>query len=172
VQSGVGRTGTWFAHQADGVRPDVVTLAKGLAGGLPIGACIALGAAGELLGPGSHGSTFGGNPVSAAAALAVLRTISADGLMANAVERGRQLTAGLAADPRVRQVRGRGLLLGAVLDGPDAAAVTRRALEAGFIVNAVAPDTVRLAPPLVLDSDQAGSFVQAFPSLLDSREDA
>ncbi len=172
VQSGVGRTGTWFAHQADGVRPDVVTLAKGLAGGLPIGACIALGAAGELLGPGSHGSTFGGNPVSAAAALAVLRTISADGLMANAVERGRQLAAGLAADPRVRQVRGRGLLLGAVLDGPDAAAFTRRALEAGFVVNAVAPDTVRLAPPLVLDSDQAGSFVQAFPSLLDSREDA
>ncbi len=171
VQSGVGRTGTWFAHEVDGVRPDVVTLAKGLAGGLPIGACIALGAAGELLGPGSHGSTFGGNPLSAAAALAVLRTIETEGLMANAVARGQQLAAGLAADPRVVQVRGRGLLLGVVLQSPDAPAVTHRATDAGFLVNAVAPETVRLAPPLVLDSDQAHSFVQAFPSLLDPRED-
>jgi acetylornithine aminotransferase len=165
VQSGVGRTGTWFAHEADGVRPDVVTLAKGLAGGLPIGACIALGAAGELLGPGSHGSTFGGNPVCSAAALAVLDTIEADDLGGNAAARGRQLAEGLAGCPGVRGVRGRGLLLGVVLDGADAAAVTGRALQAGFVVNAVAPDVVRLAPPLVLDSDQAASFVAAFPTL-------
>jgi acetylornithine aminotransferase len=168
VQSGVGRTGAWFAHQADGVRPDVVTLAKGLAGGLPIGACIALGPAGDLLGPGSHGSTFGGNPVCSAAALAVLDTIEADDLRGNAVARGHQLADGLAAHPRVRQVRGRGLLLGVVLDGADAAAVAGRALQAGFLVNAVAPDVVRLAPPLVLDSDQAASFVAAFPSCVEA----
>jgi acetylornithine aminotransferase len=132
---------------------------------LPIGACIALGAAGELLGPGSHGSTFGGNPVCSAAALAVLDTIEADDLGGNAAARGRQLAEGLAGCPGVRGVRGRGLLLGVVLDGADAAAVTGRALQAGFVVNAVAPDVVRLAPPLVLDSDQAASFVAAFPTL-------
>ena len=170
VQSGVGRTGDWFAHQADGVRPDVVTLAKGLAGGLPIGACVALGPAGELLGPGSHGSTFGGNPVSTAAALAVLDTVQADDLRGNAAARGAQLVEGLRAHPGVREVRGRGLLLGVALRTPDAAAVTRRALQAGFVVNAVAPDTVRLTPPLVLDAQQASSFVTAFPSLLVAEE--
>ncbi len=166
VQSGVGRTGTWFAHEADGVRPDVVTLAKGLAGGLPIGACVALGAAGELLGPGTHGSTFGGNPVSAAAALAVLHTVEADGLRDNAVARGRQLAEGLQGQSAVREVRGRGLLLGAVLEGVPASAVATAALEAGFIVNAVAPDTVRLAPPLVLDAAQAQSFLDAWPRIV------
>jgi acetylornithine aminotransferase len=168
VQSGVGRTGAWFAHEADGVRPDVVTLAKGLAGGLPIGACVALGATGELLGPGSHGSTFGGNPVSAAAALAVLDTIELDGLRDNALARGRQLSQGLAGHPGVRSVRGRGLLLGVVLDGVPASAVAGAALPAGFVVNAVAPDTVRLAPPLVLDAAQAQSFVDAWPQILDA----
>ena len=170
VQSGVGRTGDWFAHQADGVRPDVVTLAKGLAGGLPIGACVALGPAGELLGPGTHGSTFGGNPVCAAAGLAVLHTVQSDDLRGNAVARGAQLAEGLLAHPRVREVRGRGLLLGVALDAPDAALVAARALDAGFVVNAVTPDTVRLAPPLVLDQAQAASFVAAFPSLLDAEE--
>ncbi len=154
VQTGIGRTGQWFAHQEDDVRPDVVTLAKGLGGGLPIGACIAFGDAATLLGPGSHGSTFGGNPVSCAAALAVLRVIERDGLVSRARIVGERLRAVTSADPRVIEVRGRGLLLGVVLDAPIAGAVETAAREHGIIVNAVAPDVVRLAPPLVLaDAD-------------------
>ena len=154
VQTGIGRTGQWFAHQEDDVRPDVVTLAKGLGGGLPIGACIAFGDAAALLGPGSHGSTFGGNPVSCAAALAVLTVIERDGLMSRARTAGERLRAITSADPRVTEVRGRGLLLGVVLDAPIAGAIETAAREHGIIVNAVAPDVVRMAPPLVLaDAD-------------------
>jgi acetylornithine aminotransferase len=170
IQSGIGRTGTWFAHQADGVRPDVLTLAKGLGGGLPIGACLGLGEAGAALHKGDHGSTFGGNPVACAAALAVLDTIEADGLLAQAVTVGQQLERGLAGlgHPLLRGVRGRGLWLAAVLTAPRAAEVEAAARAAGYLVNAVQPDAVRLAPPLILDAGQAAAFLTALPAILDA----
>ncbi len=168
IQSGIGRTGGWFAHQADGVRPDVLTLAKGLGGGLPIGACIGLGAAGTVLGKGDHGSTFGGNPVACAAALAVLDTIESQRLIGHAAAIGERLAAGLAriSHPLLAGVRGRGLWLAAVLTGPAAGAVEATSREAGFLVNAVQPDAIRLAPPLILDAAQADSFLSAFPGIL------
>jgi acetylornithine/N-succinyldiaminopimelate aminotransferase len=174
VQTGVGRTGAWFAGSDEdrgGVRPDVVTLAKGLAGGIPIGACIGLGAAGSLLGPGNHGSTFGGNPVAAAAALAVLDTIEADGLMDNARKLGDRLRDGLA-DRRVTEVRACGLLVGIDLDGVPAPAVAAAALAHGFIVNDCTPTRVRLAPPLVLTEEQVEEFLAAWPSILDNAQEA
>ena len=169
IQSGIGRTGTWFAHQADGVEPDVLTLAKGLGGGLPIGACIGLGEAGTALRKGDHGSTFGGNPVACAAALAVLDTIEADGLLAQAVAVGQQLERGLAGlgHPLLRGVRGRGLWLAAMLTVPRAAEVEAASRAAGYLVNAVQPDAVRLAPPLILDAGQAAAFLTALPAILD-----
>lgn len=168
VQSGIGRTGEWFASLAAGVRPDVLTLAKGLGGGLPIGACIGFGPAGELLQPGSHGSTFGGNPVSCAAALAVLDTIERDGLLASVRERGAQLSAALEAlvsdDGLVSGVRGSGLWLGLVLSRPVAAELEAAAASRGLLVNAVKPDVLRLAPPLIVtaaDIDEAAGIVAA-----------
>jgi acetylornithine aminotransferase len=159
VQTGIGRTGRWLAHHDpvhDGVRPDVITLAKGLAGGLPIGAMIRLDHPNvPAFEPGMHGSTFGGNPVSAAAALAVLDTLTAEDLLGNARARGAQLGAGLAQLPGVVEVRGAGLLLGVVLDAPIARAVEVAARERGALVNAAAPDVIRLAPPLVLTEEQA-----------------
>jgi acetylornithine aminotransferase len=179
VQTGVGRTGQWFAHAAadalgDGPGPDVVTLAKGLGGGLPIGACLALGDAATLLGPGSHGSTFGGNPVSAAAALAVLRTIARDGLLDHVRRVGDRLRAGVAAlgHPAVTGVRGAGLLLGIELSVPIASAVADALRDAatpdapGFLVNAPQPDVIRLAPPLILTAAQADAFVAALGTAL------
>jgi acetylornithine/N-succinyldiaminopimelate aminotransferase len=170
IQSGIGRTGRWFAHQAGGVRPDVLTLAKGLGGGLPIGACIGLGGAGTALRKGDHGSTFGGNPVACAAALAVLDTIEADGLLAQAAAVGQQLERGLAGlgHPLLRGVRGRGLWLAAMLTAPRAAEVEAAARAAGYLVNAVQPDAVRLAPPLILDAGQAAAFLTALPAILDA----
>ena len=170
VQTGIGRTGAWFAHQTAGVVPDVVTLAKGLGGGLPIGACIGLGAAGGLLEPGQHGTTFGGNPVCAAAALAVLDTIAADGLLEHVNLIGKTITAGVEAlgHPLVRGVDGAGLLIGIVLTEPVSAAIAAAARDAGFLVNNAVPDRVRLAPPLVLTEAQAGEFLTALPTLLDS----
>jgi acetylornithine aminotransferase len=169
IQSGIGRTGAWFAHQVDGVRPDVLTLAKGLGGGLPIGACIGLGPAGTALGKGDHGSTFGGNPVACAAALAVLDTIESDGLLGRATATGERLAAGLAAisHPLLGGVRGRGLWLAALLTQPAAGAVEAACRDAGFLVNAVQPDAIRLAPPLILDAAQADSFLTALPAVLD-----
>jgi acetylornithine/N-succinyldiaminopimelate aminotransferase len=169
IQSGIGRTGAWFAHQREGVVPDVITLAKGLGGGLPIGACVGLGRCGEGLGKGEHGSTFGGNPVACAAALAVLDTIERDGLLANAAEVGARLAAAIeaAAHPLVAGVRGRGLWLAIALGSPVAPAVEAAARKAGFLVNAVQPDAVRLAPPLVLSAQQADSFTAALPAILD-----
>jgi acetylornithine/N-succinyldiaminopimelate aminotransferase len=169
IQSGIGRTGVWFAHQADGVRPDVLTLAKGLGGGLPIGACIGLGAAGTALGKGDHGSTFGGNPVACAAALAVLDTIESQGLLGHAAAIGQRLASGLAgvSHPLVRGVRGRGLWLAVLLDGPVAGPVEAACRDAGYLVNAVQPDAIRLAPPLILEPTQAGAFVAALPAILD-----
>src|SRR5215813_8319061 len=169
IQSGIGRTGSWFACQAAGVVPDVLTLAKGLGGGLPIGARIGLEAAGTALRKGDHGSTFGGNPVACAAALAVLGVVESDGLLANAAAVGGLLASGLAAagHPVISGVRGRGLWLAVVLARPSAAAVEAACRQAGFLVNAVQPDAVRLAPPLILGAGQAGEFLAALPAILD-----
>lgn len=169
IQTGIGRTGYWFAHQAaEGVEPDVVTLAKALGGGLPIGAVLAFGEAAELLTPGQHGTTFGGNPVVAAAALAVLDTIESEGLLEHVRKIGERLRHGIEAigDPLVAQVRGAGLLLGIVLTEPVAARVQAAAQEAGFLVNAAVPDAVRLAPPLVLTEQDADAFLAALPEIL------
>jgi len=168
IQSGIGRTGAWFACQAAGVVPDVLTLAKGLGGGLPIGACIGLGAAGTALRKGDHGSTFGGNPVACAAALAVLDTIERDGLLAHAASVGRYLARGIAGigHPLLARVRGEGLWLAAVLAQPVAGAVEAACRDAGFLVNAVQPDAIRLAPPLILSDREAGAFLAAFPGIL------
>ena len=160
VQTGVGRTGVWFAHQAADVQPDVVTLAKGLGGGLPIGAMVAFGDAAALLGPGSHGSTFGGNPVSCAAALAVLDTIARDGILDRVPVVSKRMIDIVSASPLVDHVRGRGLLLGVVLREPIAAALEASAREHGLIVNAVAPDVIRLAPPLVITDDDLDDVAQ------------
>jgi acetylornithine/N-succinyldiaminopimelate aminotransferase len=168
VQTGVGRTGAWFAHQHDGIEPDVVLLAKGLAGGLPIGACVAFGAAGRLLTPGSHGSTFGGNPVCAAAALAVLDVVERDGLVARAARLGADLPARIAAlgSPLVDHVRGRGLLLGVVLTAPRAREVEVAARRHGLLVNAVAADVIRLAPPLVVTDADVDTALAALAAAL------
>jgi acetylornithine aminotransferase len=168
VQTGVGRTGAWFAHTAqlpDGVTPDVVTVAKGLGGGIPIGACIAFGDAADLLQPGNHGTTFGGNPVAAAAALAVIETIEKDDLLGNATRVGDLLRTGLTHD-HVTAVRGSGLLVGIDLDSDVAPQVVEAAQDAGFILNATGPRTVRLAPPLVLTAEQAAELVDAWPAIL------
>ncbi|WP_283611349.1 acetylornithine transaminase [Mycolicibacterium poriferae] len=169
VQTGVGRTGAFFAHQHDGVTPDVVTLAKGLGGGLPIGACLAIGATAELLTPGLHGSTFGGNPVCTAAALAVLQALADERLIERADVLGKTLSHGIESlgHPLVGHVRGRGLLRGVVLTAPSAKHVETAAREAGFLVNAAAPDVVRLAPPLVITETQIDSFLAALPAVLD-----
>ena len=170
VQTGVGRTGAFFAHQHDGITPDVVTLAKGLGGGLPIGACLAIGATADLLTPGLHGSTFGGNPVCTAAALAVLQTLAADDLIARAAALGKTLSAGVEAlnHPLVKHVRGKGLLLGIVLTAEKAKAVEVAARAAGFLVNAPGADVVRLAPPLILSDAQVDEFLAALPGVLDT----
>ena len=169
VQTGIGRTGAWFAHTASGIRPDIVTVAKGLGAGFPVGACLGLGAAGDLLGPGSHGTTFGGNPVAAIAGLAVLSVIERDGLLGNAVAVGNRLRDGIStvSHPLVAGVRGRGLLLAIELAEPVASKLATAALEAGFIVNDVQPDAIRLAPPLILTDTDADAFVAVLPTLLE-----
>lgn len=170
IQGGVGRTGRWFTHQHEDVRPDVVTVAKGLAGGLPIGACIAAGRAAEALQKGDHGSTFGGNPVSCAAALAVIDVIERDGLLEHVAETGRVWAAELAAVDHalLHGVRGRGLWLALSVEDGAAGAVEEAARQAGFLVNAAAPDAIRLAPPLVLSETEAKSFTAGLPSILDA----
>ena len=170
IQSGTGRTGSWFAHQQEGVRPDVLTLAKGLGGGLPIGACIGLGECGTALDKGDHGSTFGGNPVACAAALAVLDTIASEGLLEHATRLGAQLTADISAieHPLLAGVRGRGLWLAFLLTEPVAGLVESACQASGYLVNAVQPDAIRLAPPLILTSEQAAAFTAALPSILDA----
>lgn len=170
VQTGIGRTGTFFAHQHDGITPDVVTLAKGLGGGLPIGACIAIGPAADLMTPGLHGSTFGGNPVCAAAALGVLRALDEEGLVLRAQTAGDRLKAGVEGLKHrlVDQLRGRGLLRGLVLTAPRAKEFEAAARDGGFLVNAAAPSVVRLAPPLTITDSQLDTFVAALPGLLDA----
>ena len=207
IQSGIGRTGTWFAHQSEAVRPDILTLAKGLGGGLPIGACIGLEPAapsgpsipptsstpsepfsssttsvsstppapsGPAFAKGEHGSTFGGNPVACAAALAVLDTIERDGLLGNVAAVGERLVAGIGAvdHPLVAGIRGSGLWLAIALTSDSAAGVEAAARQAGFLVNAVQPDAVRLAPPLILSAEQADTFTAALPGILDAAERA
>ncbi|MFJ8001645.1 acetylornithine transaminase [Streptomyces sp. NPDC096310] len=170
VQTGVGRTGAWFEHQAhQGVEPDVVTLAKGLGGGLPLGAAIAFGDAADLLGPGQHGTTFGGNPVACAAGLAVLDTLAAEGRLDEVKRLGEKLRDGVEAlgHPLVSHVRGSGLLLGIVLTGPLAPTVQQAAQGAGFLVNAPAPDVVRLMPPLIIGDSEVDAFLAALPGILD-----
>ncbi|HEX3782324.1 MAG TPA: acetylornithine transaminase [Pseudonocardiaceae bacterium] len=170
VQTGIGRLGSWFAFQQAGITPDVITLAKGLGGGLPLGAVIAVGATAELFQPGHHGTTFGGNPVCCAAGLAVLRTIAAEKLCEHAAAVGKDIAAGVEAleHPLVSGVRGTGLLLGITLRQPVAKAVAAAAEAAGYLINPVAADVIRLAPPLVIEHDQATGFVAALPAALDA----
>ncbi|MGW1874904.1 acetylornithine transaminase [Streptomyces sp. NPDC001975] len=171
VQTGIGRTGTWFEYQAhEGVLPDVVTLAKQLGGGLPLGATVAFGRAAELLQPGHHGTTFGGNPVACAAGLAVLDTIENEGLLENVKRQSEKLRDGIEGlgHRLIDYVRGAGLLLGIVLTEPLAAQVQQAAQEAGFLVNAPAPDVVRLMPPLNLRDDEADALLRALPGILDA----
>ncbi|MGA3565452.1 acetylornithine transaminase [Melissospora conviva] len=170
VQTGIGRTGHWFAHQAEGIEPDLVTLAKGLGGGLPIGACLAFGPAAQLFRPGAHGTTFGGNPIACAAALAVISTIASEGLLDNVKRVGERIRAGVEAlgHPLLGEVRGAGLLLGIGLTAEVSAAVAASLREAGFLVNPVQPDALRLAPPLILTPEQADAFVAALPAALDA----
>ncbi|WP_421629084.1 acetylornithine transaminase [Corynebacterium pseudogenitalium] len=153
VQTGVGRTGDFFAFQHEGVLPDVITMAKGLGGGLPIGATIARGEAAKLFTPGSHGTTFGGNPVSCAAATAVLVTID-DAFLAEVRRKGQVLYDAALKIPGVKEVRGRGLMLGVVLEQPVAKRVVKLGLEHGVILNAPADDVIRLTPPLVISDEE------------------
>lgn len=173
VQTGLGRTGSWFAYQRAGIIPDVVTLAKGLGGGLPLGAVLGIGPAADLLQPGQHGSTFGGNPVCCAAGLAALRVIARDNLNVHVATLGKHLSAGIEGleHPLVAGVRGAGLLVGIALTEPVAARLSAAAQEAGFLVNPVAPDAIRLAPPLVLETEQADRFVASLPAALDVASD-
>nr|WP_255430107.1 acetylornithine transaminase [Streptomonospora sp. PA3] len=169
IQSGIGRTGRWFAHQAHGVTPDVLTLAKGLGGGLPIGACVGLGRYATAFAKGDHGSTFGGNPVACAAALAVLDTIDGDNLLASAAELGTLLEHEITAldHPLLAGVRGSGLWLGIRLNDAASAGFQAAAAAHGFLVNALTPDTVRLAPPLTITRDEVLEFTAALPAILE-----
>ncbi|MEU4807470.1 acetylornithine transaminase [Actinosynnema sp. NPDC023587] len=168
VQTGVGRLGSWFGYQQVGIVPDVVTLAKGLGGGLPLGACLAFGPAKDLFGPGHHGTTFGGNAVCCAAGLAVLDTIAADGLLEHTAAVGKEIAAGVEAlgHPLISGVRGAGLLLGITLREAVSAKAAAAAQRAGYLVNPVQPDVLRLAPPLVLDEVDAHRLVADLPSFL------
>lgn len=174
VQTGIGRTGSWFAYQHSGITPDVVTLAKGLGGGLPIGACIGIGDAANLLRPGDHGTTFGANPVCCAAALAVIETIRDQGLLDHVAALGKEIAAGIESleHPLVDHVRGAGLLLAIGLAETSAAStvsaaeLAKTAMGRGFLVNPVRPDTIRLAPPLILSTSQARDFLDALPRIL------
>lgn len=171
IQGGIGRAGAWFSHEvvAPGVRPDVVTLAKGLGGGLPIGACLAFGPAGEALRPGDHGSTFGGNPVACAAALAVLSTVAGGGLLDRSRVLGDQLAAAVGTLPGVDHVRGVGLWRAVHLSAAGSSAqVEQAAREQGLLVNAVTPDALRLAPPLIVTADQVGDAVARLQRALES----
>ena len=167
IQTGIGRTGAWFAHTESGIVPDLVTVAKGLGGGIPVGALLALGDAGTLLQPGNHGTTFGGNPVAAAAALAVIDTIVSDDLLSNATTVGDRIRNGLASHRLVTDVTGAGLLIGIVLAEDVSGAVQQAALAAGLIINNPTPNRLRLAPPLILSVDEADDAVKTLLTLLD-----
>ncbi|MFC0682096.1 acetylornithine transaminase [Lysobacter korlensis] len=170
IQTGAGRTGDWFAYQHEGIVPDAVTLAKGIGAGVPVGALVTFGATSDLLGPGQHGSTFGGNPLATAAVDAVLAEIERAGLVQNAKARGEQLRDGILGlgSPLIGAVRGRGLLLGVALTEPVAAKVSAAALELGLIVNAANDSTIRLAPPLIIGDAEVALFLDLFPRALEA----
>lgn len=166
VQTGIGRTGNWFGHDPAEVRPDIVTLAKGLGGGIPIGATVALGATATLLQPGNHGSTFGGNPVACAAALAVIKTIEDYGLLDAVQRKGAQLRGILESGPGVDYVEGAGLLLGVQLKHESAAEVVAEAQARGFLLNNTGPSRLRFAPALTIDNADLQAFAEAWPHIL------
>ena len=169
VQCGMGRIGTWFGYQHSGILPDVVTLAKGLAGGVPVGACLAGGKAAGLFGPGNHGSTFGGNQLAMAAALTTLHVIERDRLIDNAIEIGQlirdELAVALADAKGVVEIRGRGLMIGIELDRPCSELVTR-GLSEGLLINVTAEKVVRLLPPLTFSAEEARELVVRLSSLI------
>ncbi|MCL2515829.1 MAG: acetylornithine transaminase [Nocardiaceae bacterium] len=168
VQTGAGRTGEWFGFQHEGIVPDAITVAKGLAGGVPIGALVTFGAASQLFGPGQHGTTFGGNPLATAAGNAVLGEIESSGLVENARVRGEQLKALIAGlgSPLVSGTRGRGLLVGIALTEPVADELVTAARAHGLIINATGPDSIRLAPPLVIGDIELDEFATRFSAAL------
>jgi acetylornithine/N-succinyldiaminopimelate aminotransferase len=169
VQTGIGRCGSWLVHVEQGVRADIVTVAKGLGNGFPVGACIATGDISRLLGPGSHGSTFGGNPVAAIAGLAVIAVIERDGLLQQAKMLGDHVREAIMelGHPLISGVRGRGLLQAVILEQPVAPAVVDAALAAGYVINAPRPEVLRLAPPLIISAAELDSFVNVLPALID-----
>lgn len=173
VQTGIGRCGHWLTSITDGLDPDLVTLAKGLGNGVPIGACIGFGDVGELFTPGIHGSTFAGNPIAAAAGLAVLKAVKAEGLLARSRQRGQYLSDAVLGleHPLVTGVRGRGLLLGITLASEVASWVTDAMLDAGWIINAPRPAVLRVAPPLTITTQTIDEFVAALTAVLDQASD-
>lgn len=172
IQTGIGRTGSWFAFQQHDIVPDAITVAKGIAGGVPIGALITFGDTSDLFEAGQHGSTFGGNPLATAAANAVLGEIESSQLVLNAIVRGDQLRAAVESigSPLVREIRGNGLLIGLGLSQPVAAQVAADALEAGLIVNAPNDSSIRLAPPLIVGDDEIAEFTQIMTTVLKGLE--
>jgi len=170
IQTGAGRTGEWFAFQADGIVPDAITVAKGIGGGVPIGALVTFGWASDLFTTGQHGSTFGGNPLATAVANAVLGEIESAGLVANAARRGEELRAAITAigSPLITEVRGAGLLIGIGLSEPIAPAVTAAALASGLIINAPNDTSIRLAPPLIIGDDEVAEFIRIFTDIINS----
>jgi 4-aminobutyrate aminotransferase len=169
VQSGIGRTGRWFAHQWLNVKPDVMTLAKGLANGVPIGACLAHGAASQVFRPGNHGATFGGNPLATTAAYTTLRIIADEGLMENAVRIGDLIRAGLRERlsrlPGVKEIRGKGLMIAIELDRP-CSAIVQQALDRGLLINVTVDTVVRLLPPLIMQAAEAQQLVEGVADLV------
>jgi acetylornithine aminotransferase len=166
VQTGMGRTGDWFGYEYSGITPDVITVAKGLGGGLPLGAMIAIGNSADLFKPGEHGSTFGGNPITTASALAVIKTIEKQNILKKVRKQGQILIQELALVPGIREVRGAGLLIGIELEIANANEVTRKLAEAGVLVNAANASTVRIAPALIVSDFQIRKFVNTFREVL------
>ena len=166
VQTGMGRTGEWFGYESEGLKPDIITLAKGLGGGLPLGAMITLGEKAPAFKPGEHGSTFGGNPVSCAAANAAIDFIVKKNLLKQVSTSGKFLKTKLAKVPGVIDVRGRGLLLGIVLEANVAAAVVAKAMSNGLLINAPSKNVIRIAPPLIVNKKELSEFVKLFSRTL------
>jgi acetylornithine/N-succinyldiaminopimelate aminotransferase len=166
VQTGMGRTGDWFGYEYSGITPDVITLAKGLGGGLPLGAMIALGKAADLFQPGDHGSTFGGNPVTTAAGLAAIKFIETQKILKKVEKQGVYLMQELAVIPGVSEVRGAGLLLGIELENLKAADIAKALQNEGVLVNAANPTTIRLAPALIVTDAQLKKFVSIFKKVM------
>ena len=170
VQTGMGRAGDWFGYEYSGITPDVITLAKGLGGGLPLGAMIALGKAAELFQPGDHGSTFGGNPVTTAAAIATIDFIESQQILNKVKKQGAHLIQELAIIPGVKEVRGAGLLLGIELESPKASDVSDSMREAGVLVNAANATTIRIAPALIVSDTQIAKFISIFKKVISDAE--